>query len=392
MEQGPLSSAGKQWHNVTIEHHQITIKGGYNHKGEVADCIQYRCEDQLVHTFVALHKEAKWFVKGVGGQQKGDLTRVNVLQMIRALLNDTGCEKETCPAVAGSDSQSSVAGDGADEDPMEALVTLESVTSTVADLVTKPTDLVKKPTKPIVKRRQLDRAGVQEFKVPRRPPCVSGGKLEEVTIFVYMQPARKKQAVHYLRSDCLDWLLSYAADELSCQGVARTDLNPKGCPAIAKKPNCPAVADIHLAWDFGQKRWEAIVLAGHMQGEVIHFGVNDVTRTLFNKLRDMDLVGTSYYCKTHMSTNKAAAKEYIILWCKAITTHNLEEFNSVFEGTLDATATTAAEADAVDGESDDDESSDAEAATAAAEISADAAEADAAAAVSDSNDEELSDA
>ena len=125
-----------------------------------------------------------------------------------------------------------------------------------------------------------------------------------------------------------------------------------------------------------------------MQGEVIHFGVNDVTRTLFNKLRDMDLVGTSYYCKTHMSTNKAAAKEYIMLWCKAITTHNLEEFNSVFEGTLDATATTAAEAD---GKSDD-ESSDAEAATAAAEIAADAAEADAAAAVSDSNDEELSDA
>ena len=130
-----------------------------------------------------------------------------------------------------------------------------------------------------------------------------------------------------------------------------------------------------------------------MQGEVIHFGVNDVTRTLFNKLRDMDLVGTSYYCKTHMSTNKAAAKEYIMLWCKAITTHTLEEFNSVFEGTLDATATKAAEADAVDGESDDDdESSDAEAAIAAADISADAAEADAAAAVSDSNDEELSDA
>ena len=105
MEQGPLSSAGKQWHNVTIEHHQITIKGGYNHKGEVADCIQYRCEDQLAHTFVALHKEAKWFVKGVGGQQKGDLTRVHVLQMLRALLAETAFEKENCPAVAGSDSQ-----------------------------------------------------------------------------------------------------------------------------------------------------------------------------------------------------------------------------------------------------------------------------------------------
>ena len=191
MEQGPLSSAGKQWHKVTLEHHQITIKGGYNHKGEIADSIQYQCADNRTHTFGALHKEAMWFVKGVGGQQKGDLTRVQVLQMLRRLVTEDDFEAERSPAVAGSDSQSSVAGasDGADEDPMEALVTVESVAGVVADLVKKPSP----------KRRKIDRACVQEFKVPNRPPCVGGGGLAEVTIFVYRQPDKKKQSVPYLR-------------------------------------------------------------------------------------------------------------------------------------------------------------------------------------------------
>ena len=180
-----MSSEGKRWSNVFIQHQQITIKGCYNHKGEVAECIQYQCADKHTHTFIALHKEAKWFVKGVGGQQKGDLTRVNVLQMIRALLNDTDCEKETCPAVAGSDSQSSAprASDGADDDPMEALVSVESVAGVVADLVKKPSP----------KKRKIDRACVQELKVPSRPPCVGGEGSPDVSIFVYRQPDKKNK-------------------------------------------------------------------------------------------------------------------------------------------------------------------------------------------------------
>ena len=63
------------------------ITGGFNAKGELAQSIQYKCTDNVTHTFVALHKEAQWFVKGVGGARKGELKAVNVLTMIRQKAN-----------------------------------------------------------------------------------------------------------------------------------------------------------------------------------------------------------------------------------------------------------------------------------------------------------------
>ena len=236
MQHRPITSDSKLWHNVSVKQKQISITGCYNHKGEVAESIQYQCADKLTYTFVALHKEAKWFFKGVGGTQQGDLKSLQVLQTIRQLVSEdefVPTDAEPCPLVVGSDSPSSAAGasDEADDDPMDDLVSVESVAAAVADLVKKPSP----------KKRKIDRACVHELTLPSRPLCVGSGGLAETTIFVYRKPENTKNSVLYLRSDCLSWLLSYAADELSCQGVYRSDLNSK---TIAKRPNCPAVADI----------------------------------------------------------------------------------------------------------------------------------------------------
>ena len=115
MQHRPLSANIAKWHDVSVQE-QITIKGGFSRKGEVAESIRYECEDGVTHTFVALHKEAMWFLKGVGGMsmKKGDLKVVNVLQMLRHKLSATDfapLDAASSPAVAGGDSQSSVADD-----------------------------------------------------------------------------------------------------------------------------------------------------------------------------------------------------------------------------------------------------------------------------------------
>ena len=162
-----------KWTDVSIKEAQIIIAGGFNAKGELAQSIQYKCTDNVTHTFVALHKEAQWFVKGVGGVRKGELRAVNVLTMLRQKASEadyTSINSEPSPAVAGSDSQSSA--DAADYDPMEAMIALDSVAEAVS-------------IKTSNKKRKVDRPRVQELKVPTRPACVGAASLQETTIFVY---------------------------------------------------------------------------------------------------------------------------------------------------------------------------------------------------------------
>ena len=70
MQIRPTSADVKKWTDVSIHCDQITIKGGCNRKGELADTIHYKGSDGVTHQFVALHKQALWFFKGAGGTKK----------------------------------------------------------------------------------------------------------------------------------------------------------------------------------------------------------------------------------------------------------------------------------------------------------------------------------
>ena len=344
MQHRPLTANTHNWCDVSTEPGQILVKGGFNRKGASADAIQYRCEDNVTHTFVALHKDAAWFVKGVGGSEKGSLKAVQVLAMLRRKANATDFvshDTEHCPAVAGSDSQNTTSSAADEADPMESMISTDCVAASL-------TEFVKKNTK---KRKveKVVRSCVQELTVPLRPACVGTASLEEVTIFVYTPPI-KKNAVLHLRVDCISWLLSYAADELACQGVSRASTCSGASP---QQPNCPGVDGVCLEWDFDLKRWDATFLAGHAQGDVLHFGASEVTPALFKQLRKMDRVST-WYNKSSTSDMKRAAKEYIILWCNAIVEKKLEEFQNVFLGLLNGESETNANANGAESTADGD--------------------------------------
>ena len=104
-----------------------------------------------------------------------------------------------------------------------------------------------------------------------------------------------------------------------------------------------------MQWSFTCKRWEAVFIAGHAQGQVVQFGAEDVTPALHGKLRKLKLV-SSWYSKTNASTNKLAAKEYIMLLCQAIDKKRLHEHNAEFEQLLAvAPATVGNDSDGAEG-------------------------------------------
>ena len=325
MQPRPLAANTTTWCDVSIKDAQITIKGGFNAKGELAESIQYKCANNETHTFVALHKEAQWFVKGVGGVRKGELKAVNVLTMIRQKAGSAdfqSIDPETSPAVAGSDSHPAVAGsdsqgsaDTADYDPMDEMIALDSVAEAVS-------------IKTANKKRKVDRASVQELQVPTRPQCVGTASQGETTIFVYTPPTNKNRVPH-LRVDCIPWLLAYAADELACQGVSCGDAIADCTP---KKANC-AIENVHLEWNFESKMWDATFVGGHAQGEFLQFGPSDVTPALLKQLRVLELAN-GWYSKSSSSSNKSAAKEYVLIWCKAVHEMGIAEHNAIFQGLL----------------------------------------------------------
>ena len=80
---------------MKISHSVTTIQGGYNAQPQTAQCIDYGV-DGVFYKYVALDKNAKWFLKGVGGTKasKGDLKPVQVLQIIPGRFNKAAVAEE----------------------------------------------------------------------------------------------------------------------------------------------------------------------------------------------------------------------------------------------------------------------------------------------------------
>ena len=189
---------------------------------------------------------------------------------------------------------------------------------------------------------------MQELQVPTRPPCVGKADDGETTIFVYTPPARKNRVPH-LRVDCIPWLLAYAADELACQGVSCCDASSEGTP---QKANC-AIDNVSLEWNFGSKTWVATFVGGHAQGEVLEFGPHHVTPPLLKQLRVLERAN-GWYSKSSSYSNKSAAKEYILIWCKAIHDGKIAEHCATFEGLLSPAPKQRDGTNAANSASDDD--------------------------------------
>jgi hypothetical protein len=312
--------SGSKWKHVSVVQDRVSIAGGYSPRGETAHSIQYQV-GTTTHVFVELDKNATWFLKGVGGAvtRKGDLKPVAVMQLLRERLSrtleqydDTAVAEEEIVAEGGD------VDDGAD--PMDAMDAMDVVAQAVAHAVPE-----KKAPKPKRKPGDLSRALVHNLTVPTRPRCVGCGEGETTVVCVYRPTQTNTRSNLYLRMDCIDWLLAYAADELALQGVESARSAPP--PATG---NCTAVADLHLEYDFSAKAWEGKFVAGPQKGTTKRVAIKDLDKDKWERLRRETKV-QEYFSSANSVQRKNAAKELLAMWCGAIARDDSAELDAMMD-------------------------------------------------------------
>ena len=308
----------RQWRHVSIIQifsGSVIIKG-YSTRGGPARSIQYPIGD-TTHLFVELDKNASWFLKGAGGMKmkRGGLKPVKVLDMLRAFLNAKLKQNlaEQLSAVAGSQSDSQEPDE--DIDPMDAMDVMDELVEAVPQATKKPRNT-----------QRIDRAVVEELVVPTRPVCGGCNKDDKAVVCVYRKPLSEKRSNGnlFLRVDCMHWLLTYAADELHFHGVEPASPDP----IHQQQGNCPAVADLHLAWDDSAKAWEAKLIPGALVGTTKRICVNDLNNDMWATLRAESRV-EGYLCQASPLQKRNAVKKFITLWFAAIAGNKAAEFEAL---------------------------------------------------------------
>ena len=115
-----------------------------------------------------------------------------------------------------------------------------------------------------------------------------------------------------IRSDCIDWLLSYAADEFHRQGIAET----AGAGVHDQQANCPEVPGLRLEWDFATKAWLAEFVSGTCAGAKRRFGLTDLTEEHWASMTASGASDAGGDLKSaDLHRRKAVAKELIMRLC-----------------------------------------------------------------------------
>jgi hypothetical protein len=266
----------------------------------------------VTYKFVQLSKNATWFLKGVGGKsaKQGCLKALNVLKELRKRYNE----------VAGVDTTIAVAEDqdeNADDDIMNCL----------DDLATPAKGKAKAKAKALPQQVR-----VKSFKFPKHPVCT--GWIEDIPegqieIHMYIPQAYGKGSNYtlmYLRSDCIPWLLQYAAEELLLRGWESVEREDGPQQNEEKLPcNCSAVADLHLEWDFTEQQWTATFVAGEHEGTIKSFSAADL-KTRWKKMVALRIVhGRLWY------NVKREIERFMIQWCQAIVGRTGDAFEQEWE-------------------------------------------------------------
>ena len=277
------------WRPAGLRPGYVNVTGGFNKKLLAAASLQYKIGDTN-HIFVELDKNADWFLKGVGGPKikKGDLKPVNVLTAIRdkfAIASEVEVDTAVADAVA--------------VDPMNAL-----------DEIASPAPTTKAKTRPKQPKRP-PRSVVHDVTMPTRPECVGCDDAGTTTICVYRKGdslgirgrAGSQKSGLYIRSDFINWLLAYGADELHYQGIKRI------YPAPRQKPEGAAVADFTMSWHFHDKAWDAEFTTGTYTGTTRRIRLSDVDRH-WEELKDLYL-SDGYMHSNPLVQRKTVGKAFI---------------------------------------------------------------------------------
>ena len=335
-----------KWKTVKVEQGLVSILGGFGVGFHTAASIDFNVgDDAETHTYVLLDKNAQWFLKGAGGDkvQKGDVKAVKIIDTIRENFREACCTTDDVQCTTADDVQYITADEVVDEgvvDPMDALkvrqICAEPIRKGSGDRFMRTNGSGTKGKRPRPDR--VGRSVMRQLVMPTRPECAASAMQAWDTTLISLcrGPGKAKTANNgklYLRIDCLDWLLSYAADELHFQGIV---------PSMPDAPqsrlaNCEEVSDLFVAWDFTANAWNASFIDGPFKGTTRRVYYYDVTAALWVKLQQRMTAGGNFqgvrdggwkpsrlwetvtFAYASNQQKKAAAKVLVIALCHAVT-------------------------------------------------------------------------
>ena len=193
-----------------------------------------------------------------------------------------------------------------------------------AIVATKPKPKPKRRPKGAAKAKARSR--VQTIKIPKHPACTGwdqeapGGLVE---INVYKKATKENDdpcgnaTGLYLRADHINWLLSYAADELMFQGVRRSDAADENEDEVECNSE---VSGLNLQWDFGTKSWTGRFVSGDHVGTTKHFASTQLTKWHWKKLQET--LGST------LKNAKNGSEQLITLWCQAVVDNTADDFET----------------------------------------------------------------
>ena len=170
-------------------------------------------------------------------------------------------------------------------------------------------------------------ATIRTLQVLTQPLCAGASDPDATTnVVMYAKNLahfRAKTFPMFLRVDFIDWLLSYAADELHFQGVVNNVSNTDDMLVA----NCAAVAGLYMEWNFTVKEWQAQFVSGPFKGVKRNFGTGNLNPTFWARMWGNGILeAEGNFQSAGRGQQKVAAKKMLVLWCQAISANETDSF------------------------------------------------------------------
>ena len=154
---------------------------------------------------------------------------------------------------------------------------------------------------------------VRAIDMPKRPSCAGRECAEIQTVHLHV---RKGSRALWIRLDCIDWLVSYAADEHYYQGVSRSD------PMSAVAAN-----DYELEFDYSAKAWDCKINVGIDSGMTLRMSATQLTKDMYEKVAESDPNNFGrFWSNTTATIKRKASREYFRLWAIAAVAGSRQAF------------------------------------------------------------------
>ena len=290
---------------ILIDH--VALEAGFSKQAFQAQC--FTMDDVK---YVRVKKNAPWLIAAVGGPQakKNSMPSVQVVDLLYSKVFGKEFKHITHESEDRSRGEDLDNEDEfADDDPMAQLF------ECAPDIEMETPKKKKQHAK-----MQLPRTTMREIDMPKRPLCVGGSANETRIVHMYVRPNSKSL---WLRMDCVDWLVSYAADEHYYQGISRVD------------DTSEAATDYRIQWDHNEKAFDCTINVGTNAGFVLCFYLNKLTKEVFEKLNELDRV-QEYWSKANVSVKRKYCRQYLEKWCVATISGTVDKFEDEWGGEINA--------------------------------------------------------